>query len=218
MRKHRELFILTCVLCGCGAGVDTPATTSPDAGGAALSGTPGASFCEGDKLWTYTKSGRDAVGGLDCTTVNSSTTNPSGCFTSSCPAGQTACCRTTVPSCNWNLSVPSLVGNSFAPGTAICGATPGCSFFNVQLLDNNPRVCSSSQLSLTLPRPWTGQVFHLPAPGVTLSLISGSSTCVNWTGTVTWNADVPAWRVTLDAHCSDAGSTLAVVGTISGQQ
>ncbi|WP_223759886.1 hypothetical protein [Myxococcus sp. RHSTA-1-4] len=76
-------------------------------------------------------------------------------------------------------------------------------------------------LTLQMKRPLTspGQVFTLPDSRVSLSLdpFQSARSCRAWTGTVTWNSEVPSWSVTFNATCSEAGkSDIRLTGTWSG--
>ncbi|WP_158501666.1 collagen-like protein [Vitiosangium sp. GDMCC 1.1324] len=190
--------------------------------------TPGASFCEGSKLWACTKTGTDAVLTTECT--GGSTTNPVGCFTTQCLPGSPGCCRTTKPTCRWNLTNPAMSGSYFLydPEQPYCTVTSQCAEDNAFALQLRPDaggvVCPKPtyyQISLSLKRPMTtpGEVISLPNSRVYLSLSSYDSTksCSTWTGTVTWNSDVPSWSVTFDATCSETGkSSIRFTGTFSG--
>ncbi|WP_241759191.1 collagen-like protein [Pyxidicoccus parkwayensis] len=191
--------------------------------------TPGESFCEGSSLWACTKSGADAIRTAKC--AGGSATNPTGCFSDNCPAGDSACCRPTKPVCKWSFTNPSASGTYYAgytDGELLCNPTPApctdAATFEVQLYRGGGAIqCGTglNHLSLRLTRPLAspGQVFTLPDSRVTLSLnaLQSNRACSKWTGTVTWNSEVPSWSVALDTRCSEAGKTdLRVTGTWSG--
>jgi collagen triple helix repeat protein len=199
----------------------------PGSSGAAIC-SPGVNFCEGTKVWTCTKTGTDAA--LAGTCEGGSQANPIGCFTDHCLPGQTACCRNTKPLCRVNLTVPAVQKDiyQYIPGDEYCYAPSGCTqdtYFSVLYHFNpagtscSPTAINSLQVSLKRPLSAPGQVFTLPSPSVTLvqSASDPTKSCSSWTGSVTWNSEVPSWSVTLNATCSEAGkSDIRFVGTING--
>ncbi|WNG42490.1 collagen-like protein [Archangium violaceum] len=217
-------------------GPQGPAGPPGSSGGTPMC-TPGASFCEGSKLWACTKTGTDAV--LTSTCSSGSATNPAGCFTTECPPGTAGCCRTSKPTCSWNLTTPAMSGSSYGTdvngstilpptGGALCSVFPVCSgadltvmFYPIGL----STVCGTSNyVHMVLQRSQIapGERITLPSSRVSLSINNPqdlTKKCYAWTGTVTWNSDVPSWSVTLDATCSETGkSSIKLVGTFSGDQ
>ncbi|WP_239470949.1 hypothetical protein [Archangium violaceum] len=165
----------------------------------------------------------------NCT--GASTTNPMGCFSDHCATGSTACCRPTKPTCSWSFTNPALSGSNYSyaiEGQPYCSATTSCAQdanFTVVLYPNwGSTTCPSSTTNyiyLILKRPMTtpGERITLPDTRATLYLGNADSTksCSAWTGTVTWNSEVPSWSVSLDATCSEAGkSHIRLTGTFNG--
>ncbi len=198
-------------------GTDTPAMC-----------TPGAFFCEENRLWACTKSGTDAAPEARCT--GGSANNPIGCFTTNCVPGDEACCRPTKPVCEWSFTSPANSGAYYAgspPGALFCTPPSGCTddlTFTAYLSRNTTLACSGAGLDylfLNIDRTQAsaGQTFTLPDERVQLTLNSARRThsCIRWTGSVTWNADVPSWRVTFNATCGETGKgDIRLVGTWSG--
>lgn len=88
---------------------------------------------------------------------------------------------------------------------------------------SNDSSCGSSNyilFSMSRPMKAPGEVISLPSSRVTtlmLNDVDATKRCTQWTGTLTWNSDVPSWSVTLDATCSETGkSGIKLVGTFSG--
>jgi hypothetical protein len=78
---------------------------------------------------------------------------------------------------------------------------------------------NSITLQLTRPMRTPGEVISLPDARASLYLsgTDAAGTCSSWTGTITWNSEVPSWGVTLNATCSETGkSGVRVVGSFSG--
>lgn len=194
--------------------------------------TPGISFCEDTKLWTCTKSGTDAALSSNCS--GGTATNPLGCFTDGCPSGSAACCRNSKATCRWNLTSPALAGTFYATSSGVgvyqspssyCSAPSECvplSDFTVALNPSGITACSVYEgISVRLKRPMKapGEVITLPDARVSLGIgsLDATKTCATWTGTVTWNSEVPSWGVTLNATCAETGkSGIQLVGTFSG--
>lgn len=197
--------------------------------------TPGEFFCEGTRLWACTRSGTDAVLNTKC--AGGTTTNPTGCFTTACAPGDAACCRTEKPTCQWTMSRPitstgagyeNAYGGVVTPESYYCYAPSSClatDTFTVQMgiTGNESITCGAvfSMLVIRVTRPMTtpGQVFTLPNSRVSLSLYADENgrACSNWTGTVTWHSEVPAWSVSVNATCSETGkSHIQLVGSYSG--
>lgn len=190
--------------------------------------TPGAFFCEDSTLWACTKSGADAVREASC--AGGSATNPTGCFTTACVPGDAACCRPTKPVCQWSFTNPASTGTYYAgnvPGELFCTPPSGCAedtnfttvLFRGAELACSPEVLDYLYVSVDRSQATPGQVFNLPDARVTLLLNTTKRTggCSQWTGTVTWNAEIPTWRLTFDTTCSESGKGhIRLTGTWSG--
>lgn len=183
-------------------------------------------FCEGNKLWSCTKTGSDAALIADC--VGGSATNPYGCFSDNCAPGSSSCCRQSKATCRWDFSSPATSGTyfSYVEGKDACVPPSSCAefgTFQVTLVsDSSARQCGQStfsQLNIAIKRPLAtpGAAIQLPDSRVSLSFIGTGTTCGSWTGTVTWNSDVPSYNVSVDATCSESGKgTIRFVGSVSG--
>jgi len=197
--------------------------------------TPGESFCEGATLWACTHSGTDAVRSARCKGGDPS--NPVGCHSTGCGEDETACCRTAQPTCRWDVTSPIVsagvtYSNSFNSPVTNTGYGFYCyTQFNCATDDRlvvqwtNPQFasCDASvkSASVYIQRPLTtpGQVFTLPNNKVQVYLTAGDPNqgCSTWTGSVTWDSDLPNWKVRVDATCSATGkSHIKLVGTYSG--
>jgi hypothetical protein len=161
-----------------------------------------------------------------------SANNPISCSTTNCPPGDAACCRPDKPLCTWNFTSPASQGSyysGFLPGQLYCAPPDACDrTTNFDVLLNrptSPQACTSSPvdyLFIRLPRPMPsgGRVFSLPTGGVSLllNITDATRSCSNWTGSLTWHSDVPSWRVTLDATCTEVGkSHIRLIGTVRGE-
>ncbi|RKH00232.1 collagen-like protein [Corallococcus carmarthensis] len=196
----------------------------PGGQGAALC-TPAMMFCEGNKLWSCTKTGTDAALLSDC--VGGSATNPYGCFSDNCAPGSSSCCRQEKASCRWSFSSPATSGTFFtyAAGKDYCALPTPCQevgTFQVGVLaDPNAQQCGQrtfTQLSIGIKRPLAtpGAVIQLPDSRVSLYFSGSANTCSSWTGTIRWNSDVPSYNVSVDATCSEAGKGgIRFVGSVS---
>lgn len=214
--------------------------SNPDGGlvGTTTSCTPAQSFCEGNRLWTCTKSGADATGGQDCT-GQSTANNPYICSTTNCPYyfNTGACCRPTKATCNWNITGPTNLtgmlfgtfgptqGYSCSTPTAIppsCTPTVGTFYVNISSVHASacPPANDGIYVNIDRTKATVGQTITLPATGVNVFYTTANDTtksCSAWTGTVTWNSDVPSYKVTLSLTCSEQGKTgVSVSGTIQG--
>ena len=191
--------------------------------------TPATVFCDGNKVWRCTKTGTDATLSEECN--GGTANNPSGCFTDNCPPESPACCRPTKAACRWNFSSPGTSGTFFTRSTRAsdqnwCGLPTPCGDFTVSvILPEGPPVCGqtpSSGIYIRIDRALTtpGAVIQLPDARVELGASGGGrpeKACDSWTGTITWNSDVPSYNVSVDATCSEAGKgNLRLVGTVSG--
>ena len=226
------------VVCGialvatCGTPSDSQIGRSDATPGNPVSCTPAESFCDGNKVWTCTYSGKDAFVGVDCATQGSAT-NPGSCATSGCPAGAKACCRPQLPIGKWNFSQPALVGETYSASAGIDGISlsttkicVGRSGFGLYMatLQRSAGACAlaSTLIHLRLERdklPDVGVTYSFPTIGVYLVAVAGDVTCNNWTGTVRLDSDLPTWSVTINATCADAGKgSFKVIGTMSGNE
>jgi hypothetical protein len=196
--------------------------------GSVVTCTPNQPFCDGNALWQCTRSGQDAVNGTDCTSLSNlgTASNPAGCFTTLCPSGQPACCRLSKAACVWELTTPAATGTSASAAPALgCSGPTSCASdaFSV-FLGGAQATCPSSSLLVeaTFARSVfaVGQAISFPPANpanASVAFESSVQTCFSWTGTLTWNADVPNWEVTFDLTCSEAGkSAIQIVGTMSG--
>ncbi len=213
--------------------------TTPD-GGVAPSTTscsPTQAFCENNRVWYCTKSGADAFGGGDCAaSANSSANNPYSCATAGCPIGQTACCKPAKPVYIINIggAIPfaatsyvsgDIAGLGYIP---IAMPAPGCAnmtaffeYFNSSMVAIGSCTASTVGVTTSILRSAVspGTAITMPSPNVSLSLNSSDPTksCSAWTGTVTWDSDVPSWKITYNVTCSQVGKTgVTLTGTISG--
>ncbi|NNB90097.1 hypothetical protein D7Y27_14905 [Corallococcus sp. AB004] len=67
------------------------------------------------------------------------------------------------------------------------------------------------------PLPLAGQVVTLPDSRVIIHSGSATTACSAWRGTLIVHSDVPSWRVSIDATCSNPGSSdIRIVGSASG--
>ena len=156
------------------------------------------------------------------TCAGGSDTNPVSCHTEHCRSGDTACCRSQKPTCQWNLSAPAARGESYAgvgsSDGSTCIAPSACSRFAVELRLNNA-ACDreSTQLQLSLSRPvYAGEVLTLPDPRASILLL-GTEPCYAWRGTLTVVQDTPHWALAVDVTCADSGVEAAIQGDFSGE-
>jgi hypothetical protein len=201
---------------------------SPDGGTPSMC-TPGNNFCDGNRIWTCTRSGLDAYGGYDCSS-NTSVSNPYICATTNCAGKVTACCRSTRPQASWTLTAPiANTGDSFGAMGAYASFsdTPaaGCAavgMFTMYFGYNAVVAClpQSTSISLSIDRTMAspGQTITLPNAAVNLSVNNANVFCSAWTGTVKWDTDAPAAKVEINTTCSDVGTTLSVAGTFNGDK
>ena len=202
--------------------------------------SPTQAFCEGSRLWFCTKSGADAYGGGDCTVIYgtaSTARNPYICSATGCSPGQSACCRPTSSTCDWNLggtfattgsNLTPVAGTSCNPPLAVPTACPAnvgtftSYVIQTQAPAANMCVATTNFFQFTIPRTMlaAGQTVTMPQAGVNVQLTSTSDptkTCSAWTGTMTWNSDVPNWSITFGLTCSEATKTgVTVTGTMHG--
>lgn len=210
---------------------DGPIGNADATPGNPVSCAPAESFCEGNKVWTCTYSGRDAIGGVDCA-AQGSATNPSNCATTGCPSGSKACCRRTMPLWKWNFSQPALVGEAYVAnydqGSVYLSVSKTCNGGGLGLsMSSLARLQSSCPANITSitagfdrkKLPNVGVNYSFPTDGMTLSATIGDATCFNWTGTMRLDSDLPTWSVTINATCADAGKgSFKVIGTMSGNE
>jgi hypothetical protein len=214
---------LAASLLGCAAGPTGAQGPAGSMGQGSVDGafrcTPGAALCVGNRLWSCTLSGLDAVGGTNCNQLLGSATNPGTCQTSGCPSDAGACCERSKPTCVWNLTAPLATSGDTnnppagmlcaPPSSGNCASTP----FTVVLNDALTCPATSVVLSISRAKAQPGSRLALPNPAVTL----GAKGCFFWSGTVTWVSDVPAWKVQVDATCTKpADARIVVEGTFSG--
>jgi len=98
--------------------------------------------------------------------------------------------------------------------------------FGVWLYPNwgSTEVCAApttSYIYVSVERPMTAPGERISLPNTRVSLIKhtadATTSCTAWTGTVTWNSEVPSWSITLDATCGETGkSGIRLIGTFSG--
>jgi hypothetical protein len=190
---------------------------------------PATDFCVGSRIATCTLSGADAVVGQDCA-AQGSMTNPASCVTSGCPAGQTACCRQMMPVWTWNFTHPAVAGSTYVKsydsvylvnsGTCV-GSTLGLEFaWLLRAQTTCPSDAISISVNLDRVKVAVGSpVMLTPSTnGASLSATVGGVNCSQWSGTVTLHSDLPNWSVSINANCTVAGTTLAVMGTMSGNE
>ncbi|WP_237726787.1 collagen-like protein [Corallococcus coralloides] len=188
--------------------------------------TPATLFCEGNKMWSCTRSGTDAALYANC--AGGSANNPTSCFSDNCAPGSSACCRPAKATCRWNFSSPVTSGTYFtyADGQNYCSLPTSCdgvsNFQVVVVADVKSQQCGQGtfrDLNIIIKRPLTtpGAVIQLPDNRVSLSFSAPGNNCNSWTGTVRWDSDVPSYSVSVDATCSESGkSHIRFVGTVSG--
>lgn len=190
---------------------------------------PATRFCEGNQLWSCTRSGADAVLVEEC--AGGSATNPMGCFQTGCGSNAGACCRPVKTLCRVEFTSPAASGSSnSAPAGAQCSAPtapscPGEGAFAFTVTPPAPLTCGGApyvrfvSVSITRALVSPGRTYTLPVPGISIAQFGSDASrqCFSWTGTVTWDSDVPSWRFSIDATCSEPGkSGVRLVGTTSG--
>jgi hypothetical protein len=194
-----------------------------------LSCTPGAAFCfSSSRVANCTVTGADAVLGDDCSMIGS-LTNPANCATSNCPPGQAACCRRSKPIGAWSLTQPEAIsGVAYVAGaldlvsmTETC--TSGGLAVSAVTFTRTISTCPSNYLSITatinrspVSTVVPGQTITLPNGDFVLS-VTGSSTCIQWSGTAKIDSDPPDWSLTINATCA-TGAPFSVSGTFSGSE
>jgi hypothetical protein len=227
---------------GTGSGGATGGNGSGGSGGSgggippvAVTCNPGAQYCDANRLWSCTRSGADATLYQDCNTAfGGSANNPFTCATTHCPYYTTTgvCCRPTKATCTWSLGGSvSLSGTVYPAGYEQLGtycapptappANCASGDFSVQMFQPHAAACppADDRVSLTIKRGTLtpGTSITLPNAGVSLiEYVSGKS-CSSWTGAITWDADVPHWKVTFNATCSETSNTTTLTGTMSGE-
>jgi len=188
-------------------GIQGPAGTA----NTGISCTANANFCDGSTLYRCTKSGADATLIQDCT--GGSANNPMSCTVAGCVLAK--------PTCSYALSAPSLSGSG-----PECFPPLDCTDSDlIAELVLNSTVCPgvNSQVTITLHRASIspGQTVTLPSAGASLQFYQSSNgtttTCFSWTGSVTWDRDVPSWKTTINATCSEPGKgSVKVIGYFQG--
>jgi hypothetical protein len=189
--------------------VTTPATP------VASSCAPATDFCDAGRIWMCTRSGSDASLLQVCSASEV-------CATTECPAGRAACCRRSKPACVAALTAPSTI-NATAYGTApgadgsTCVALTGCNDFTVGWFGPpTAAACgtSSDYVYIRIPRPW---VAAPPLNSVSVNYQGKAGSCAAWTGSISWQSDVPSWKVTLNLTCSETNkSGIKLIGVFSG--
>jgi hypothetical protein len=108
------------------------------------------------------------------------------------------------------------------PATTACGTTTAFTT-SLYVYAGADSCAPATSLYVSLPRPTSiPHVFTLPDPTVEITsdgfgaTDGGSENCSAWTGTVTWSADVPNWKVTFDITCSNSWNHGSVIGTLQG--
>lgn len=210
---------------------DGPIATADATPGGPVSCTPAEAFCDSNKVWTCTYTGKDAIFGTDCASQGSAT-NPSTCGTSGCPGGAKACCQRTMPLWKWNFSQPPLVGEAYLanydPGNTMMSVGKACvgSGFGLYYVSlTRPVVaCAMNTLTMSLSidrkkLPNVGVSYPFPTDGLYLQASVGDATCSSWTGTMRLDSDLPNWSVTINATCSEAGKgAFKIVGSMGGNE
>ncbi|MBN8467378.1 hypothetical protein JYJ95_12715 [Corallococcus exiguus] len=75
----------------------------------------------------------------------------------------------------------------------------------------------SVQVFIERPLPPIGQVLTLPNPQIKVYSGGTPTSCSAWKGTFIIHSDVPHWRVSIDATCSEPNALdVRLVGTVSG--
>jgi hypothetical protein len=209
---------------GDGAGSHFDIASSEAAPGPAC--TPYQSFCDGNNLVSCTRSGQDASLIQDCSQYYyGSATNPAKCY-SACPQGPSgACCAVTNPSCVFSITSPfSLSATEYQPGYdsngVDCSITPGCpgkplSLTMIESKSTCPGAFQEVLVSLDRAKVSAGQSYTLPNAGISITEAGDAGSCSQWTGSVTFNTDVPNWQFSINATCS-SGTVLQLTGTFSG--
>ncbi|NPC70060.1 collagen-like protein [Corallococcus exiguus] len=189
---------------------------------------PGRTFCDGAHLFSCSRSGRDAFSLGAC--AGGSESNPVGCFTSDCPGGATACCRPAKATCDWSFTSPAISGQTYAfdekrDKENYCVAPSTCDQNSFTFYIAPPKTTGSCpemvgrsvHVIIGRPLPLAGQVVTLPDSRVIIHSGSATTACSAWRGTLIVHSDVPSWRVSIDATCSNPGSSdIRIVGTASG--
>jgi hypothetical protein len=195
---------------------------------AGFSCVPLSHHCEGDMLYTCTRSGRDEIGS-NCADSSGSgytyTCDPT-CATS---PKQGACCKytsNTLPNvCQYALTNPAISGtNCTGPTVSTCALVP----FSVSLYDS-VGTCPARTYSVNLSFDRAKVQLGIAQPITNLDILSfsgqladggmdscayygGSSSSIG--GTLTLVSDLPNWKVSIDAGCLNPGIKLQ--GEFSG--
>jgi len=199
--------------------------SSADAHETGIMCTPDVQFCEGNKLYSCTKSGMDALGGYDCTDPGQggTATNPTLCAMDKCPPGtKGACCRRQKPTCSYAVTQPlASSGDAWTNTTSgfYCSGSSGCTNKSWTWAKLATTTCgtdgASVFLNITTAAFPFGTTVTLPASGVSLSASNAGLACSTWTGTVQIT-DGATSTATVNATCSESGkSSLRVVGTFT---
>jgi hypothetical protein len=230
MPKHSvsllALSVFTLLSSACAGPGDTasqPLALNP----AAIACTPGESFCDGAALSHCSRSGADAISFGSCS--GGSATNPVGCFANDCPGGATACCRPAKATCDWSFTLPAMSGRTYESNEDAtqgnCVAPSPCDTHSLTFYIAPPKTAGtcptmvgrSAHVIIPRPLPTLGQTVTLPRSGIWITSGSATEACSAWTGSLTVHSDLPTWRVSLNATCSEPGkSHIRLVGTAHG--
>ncbi|NNC07315.1 collagen-like protein [Corallococcus exiguus] len=189
---------------------------------------PGRAFCDGAHLFSCSRSGRDAFSLGAC--AGGSDNNPVGCFTTDCSGGATACCRPAKATCDWSFTSPAISGQTYVfdekrDKENYCVAPSTCDQNSFTFYIAPPKTTGSCpemvgrsvHVIIGRPLPLAGQVVTLPDSRVIIHSGSATIACSAWRGTLIVHSDVPSWRVSIDATCSNPGSSdIRIVGSASG--
>jgi hypothetical protein len=204
---------------------------NPGGDGGAISCNPGDDFCLGSKLFTCNASGSDGTFKVDCSTyppnTGNTSTNPFGCFPDRCPAGETgtptACCRNSLPLCiAMSTSDPGFNATYYSDPKCYFGGSSGQGACSVSLcptgvlMETAPSGDSVDALVVLDPAiispgatvPWARFTSQSSLNHVTL--MQGGASCTQWSGNVTFGADQPQYRWSLDLTCATGGLALQV--------
>ena len=108
------------------------------------------------------------------------------------------------PLCAFDVEAPeALVGAITHAGTGIdCVPPDGGELFEIGFAHDDWRVV------ITLPRSThrIGDTISLDGTQATMLLQTARVACVEWSGAVTWQSDLPSWSASVDATCSDGSA------------
>jgi hypothetical protein len=189
-------------------------------------------FCSGNLVWTCTRNGNDAFGGVDCSQYYGSANNPASCQTTGCSQGATACCAVSKPTCAWNQTAPAVDTGSgyyppqFTPNSyCVPPSAPTCpgqgTFAFTRAVSGGTCPSSGHVLYVNIDRSKASPgMLQIPNQAVVVGYsdqAGASASCPAWTGTINWVSDVPSWKIVADLTCSETGKTsLRLAGTYQG--